>query len=383
MSVIEDPPLHENLNIHYIISNYFQPNSLIKLDVNPLYQREIVWTSSKQGDLIDSLMKNYPIQSILINNDTINRLHICMDGKQRLTSINKFFNNEIYWINSNEHNIHVYFNNVDKKDKYSRIMNDEEKDNFLNRTLTIVKYKNLKYETQAEIFHRIQKGEYIHYSDLLISYFKKKEICQEFINGETKIFNLLERITNDNLSFILEKDYFRVFIINCICFMKNPWKVFHKNKHISFIQEFKQPEVRDILKDLFDIINIFELIKSIKLPKDYNLLIPIIFIANKYYKINYNKLELFINKIIKEYSNKFNLNDNNEDDLNEILIKLRNSVVHELGTNNIESELKKKTKTELHELMKSKYITEISKYNTLDKKIKRLNKYHSNFGLKI
>ena len=69
--------------------------------------------------------------------------------------------------------------------------------------------------------------------------------------------------------------------------------------------------------------------------------------------------------------------------MNEILIKLRNSVVHELGTNNIESELKKKTKTELHELMKSKYITEISKYNTLDKKIKRLIKYLSNFFLKI
>ena len=58
MSVIEDPPLHENLNIHYIISNYFLQNSLIKLDINPLYQREIVWDENKQRDLIDSLMKN-------------------------------------------------------------------------------------------------------------------------------------------------------------------------------------------------------------------------------------------------------------------------------------------------------------------------------------
>ena len=130
MITLLEEPHNETPSIHYIISNYFDKKSHIKLDLDPLYQREIVWTENKQIDLIDSLMKNYPIQSIIINNDTQNNIHICMDGKQRLTSIKKFYNNEIYWINNEEHDINVYFSKIKKNDKNARKMSSEEKNRF-------------------------------------------------------------------------------------------------------------------------------------------------------------------------------------------------------------------------------------------------------------
>ena len=382
MITLLEEPHNETPSIHYIISNYFDKTSHIKLDLDPLYQREIVWLENKQIDLIDSLMKNYPIQSIIINNDTQNNIHICMDGKQRLTSIKKFYNNEIYWINNEEHDIHVYFSKIKKNDKNARIMSSEEKNRFLQRQLQLTKYKNLPYEIQAEIFHRIQKGEYIHYSDLIVSYFKNKEICKEFKKGELKIFKKITLYENQRIAFILEKDYFRMFIINCIHFIKNPWTICHKNTHRLFIEKLTQPEVRDILKDLFNILSVTQILNNIHLPKDHNILIPIIFISNKYKKIKIYKLEESINTIKDKYKNEFNMNEDMSTLTNK-LIHLKNDFTHLLGNINIKFNLDKKTIKELHEIMKKIYIPEVSKFQKKPLKVKRLMLYHANFGLDI
>ncbi|KAF5334728.1 hypothetical protein D9758_016899 [Tetrapyrgos nigripes] len=64
-------------------------------DVNlePEYQRDVVWTKEKQTGLIDSILKKFyipPIIFVVSTDDDGNETKTCIDGKQRLTSIYRF-----------------------------------------------------------------------------------------------------------------------------------------------------------------------------------------------------------------------------------------------------------------------------------------------------
>ncbi|KAJ8095966.1 hypothetical protein PM082_015187 [Marasmius tenuissimus] len=68
------------------------------LDLDPEYQRDVVWTDQKQSGLIDSLLNNYYIPPVIfcVKTDSMNReIRTCIDGKQRLTSIRRFMDGEL------------------------------------------------------------------------------------------------------------------------------------------------------------------------------------------------------------------------------------------------------------------------------------------------
>ncbi len=81
------------------IANYYENVKAEKYDFDPKYQRNSVWTEEKQSFLIDSIMRNFPIPPVflrqIINNETGKTSYEVIDGKQRLTSIIKYINNEI------------------------------------------------------------------------------------------------------------------------------------------------------------------------------------------------------------------------------------------------------------------------------------------------
>ena len=60
-----------------------------KIDLNPPYQRDIVWSVSKQQFLIDSALRDFPIPAIFLKKNGKEKYE-CVDGKQRLTSFYKF-----------------------------------------------------------------------------------------------------------------------------------------------------------------------------------------------------------------------------------------------------------------------------------------------------
>lgn len=55
---------------------------------------DVVWTDAKQSALIKSLLQNYPVPpvyfSVRHDQATGRIIRVCLDGKQRLTSIQKF-----------------------------------------------------------------------------------------------------------------------------------------------------------------------------------------------------------------------------------------------------------------------------------------------------
>ena len=61
-------------------------------------QLEVVWPEYKQMKLLDSLWRNYyvpPIVFAVFLDDEGEEIRCCVDGKQRLTSIQKFFDGQV------------------------------------------------------------------------------------------------------------------------------------------------------------------------------------------------------------------------------------------------------------------------------------------------
>lgn len=126
-----------------------------KLNLNPDYQREVVWNEEKSESLIESIIHGYFIPPIILN--LIDGKYNCIDGKQRITSVYKFLNNDIrYCINDKE----LVFDDFD----------DQSKESFLNRSFQTCLYQELDYETELEIFRRVQKGEPMKKMEIMRSY---------------------------------------------------------------------------------------------------------------------------------------------------------------------------------------------------------------------
>ncbi|MBE2991648.1 DUF262 domain-containing protein [Sphingomonas sp. CFBP 13603] len=62
------------------------------IDMKPHFQRRFRWDEKKKSKLIESLLLNVPIPPIYLNEDRYGRYSV-IDGKQRISAIQDFFNN--------------------------------------------------------------------------------------------------------------------------------------------------------------------------------------------------------------------------------------------------------------------------------------------------
>lgn len=81
------------------IASFHEQNQLGKFNYNPPYQRRSVWTDEKQSYFIDSILRNFPVPPIFLHRkidpDTGKTNFDVIDGKQRLTAIARFIDNQI------------------------------------------------------------------------------------------------------------------------------------------------------------------------------------------------------------------------------------------------------------------------------------------------
>ena len=72
-------------------------NSNKRLELQPDFQRNEVWTKSAQIMLIETILKNIPIPKIYIKSIIKDQktYRVVIDGQQRLTAILKFLNDEL------------------------------------------------------------------------------------------------------------------------------------------------------------------------------------------------------------------------------------------------------------------------------------------------
>ncbi|KAG8691388.1 hypothetical protein FRC11_004501 [Ceratobasidium sp. 423] len=128
----------------------------IKLD--PEYQRDVVWSDSKQSKLIDSLLRNYYIPPVIFSVSTDkngNQTRVCIDGKQRLTSIYRRPYTTL--VDYKDGGVSYYFQQADPS-KSCRLLPDYLKRQFRNKTMICVEYRELSGTAERDIFQRVQLG---------------------------------------------------------------------------------------------------------------------------------------------------------------------------------------------------------------------------------
>ncbi|KAI0682981.1 hypothetical protein BC835DRAFT_1260395, partial [Cytidiella melzeri] len=131
-----------------------------EIDLEPPYQRatDVVWPEAKQMRLIDSIYHNYYVPPIVfaIVQDGEYTVRRCVDGKQRLTSIQKFFDGQVRAANPITKKSFWY--TVSETATNRREVPQYWKDDFANKTLTCVEYTDLQHGFERDIFQRVQLG---------------------------------------------------------------------------------------------------------------------------------------------------------------------------------------------------------------------------------
>lgn len=121
-----------------------------KLVYETYFQRQFVWKEKDKKDLIDTIMKGYPIPAIFIcdaktNYATLSKTYNVLDGRQRLESIFEFLDNKYEY-----------------KGKKFNQLDDDEKKCILNYNITLIQMYLEPDDTDKikEIFKRLNKNSY-------------------------------------------------------------------------------------------------------------------------------------------------------------------------------------------------------------------------------
>ncbi|KAH8093964.1 hypothetical protein BXZ70DRAFT_1035175 [Cristinia sonorae] len=154
----------ENIHIGDILSNPAKMSTLTtqqlhamihegEIDLNPPYQREVVWPVDKQKKLLDSICRDFYIPPLLLASrmDRGHRVYRCVDGKQRLTSIQMFFDGLIPYQDPKTKKLWY----CGKSHKVKRLqVPDEWKKKFEKKELLV----GLSATQEHEMFARVQLG---------------------------------------------------------------------------------------------------------------------------------------------------------------------------------------------------------------------------------
>ncbi|KAK7470566.1 hypothetical protein VKT23_001990 [Stygiomarasmius scandens] len=131
------------------------------IELNPAWQRDVVWGPQKQSQLIESLLRNFYIPPVVFavqQDEDGETLRVCVDGKQRLTSILQFLDGQLafkdQWGQSWWYTIPEGSPSKAKRREVPR----RWKRKFEKKQITCVEFSDLRIGQEREIFQRVQLG---------------------------------------------------------------------------------------------------------------------------------------------------------------------------------------------------------------------------------
>ncbi|KAH9015628.1 hypothetical protein EDB85DRAFT_1875653 [Lactarius pseudohatsudake] len=153
-------PLQIPITLHYTTEQLHAMIHEGDVDLDPEYQRAVVWSSSKQMAIIDSLFHNYYIPPVVfaISKDPVDGAvtRLCVDGKQRLTSIQKFFDGQV---NRCPRTKRQWWYTTSTATRGSRSeVPSLQKRVFAQKLITCIEYHHLSPAAEREVFQRVQLG---------------------------------------------------------------------------------------------------------------------------------------------------------------------------------------------------------------------------------
>ncbi|EJD00602.1 uncharacterized protein FOMMEDRAFT_142422 [Fomitiporia mediterranea MF3/22] len=119
-----------------------------KIDLDPEYQRDVVWPDTKQSGLIDSLLRNFYIPPIIFafsQTEDGEERRVCIDGKQRLTSIQSRTNLKMWY-------------KLQPGNEGGRLLPEQYRKQFSRKQIACVEYCDINEDNEREIFQRVQLG---------------------------------------------------------------------------------------------------------------------------------------------------------------------------------------------------------------------------------
>jgi hypothetical protein len=280
-------PKQSTTNVDTLI-NQVNSESGLKIDINPEYQRDVIWEDTQQSFFIDSIMKGIAPMPVLLcmNEEGTNK--ICMDGKQRLTSLVRFKQNKLKW-----------------NDTYFRDLGAKEQTYFLNCSIHSIEYDVLSYDEQKEIFSRIQHGKPLSDGEKIISVFDKeaavrfKKMCDDLYTEKLSKF---KKIKND-------RDSHYIFMACVVVLLMS-----NNNNNLG-----NKEKLEPVLKNYFSnnekqIIEFMNIVLSDKLLLNSK-------IIDNYKKIDTNRLVIAINEIYKESKNNKKILSNKCNEILDVVTK--------------------------------------------------------------
>ena len=136
------------------------------MNINPDYQRDVVWSESRMIHLIDSLFNNYYVPPLIFKvvsglkpgTTERRRWRTCIDGKQRLTTISKFFDGEIPYIDKKRQRWYYCDPPNSTSRTTRRLLSEDEKDFINNVQIVNIEFETLTEEQEEDMFQRVQLG---------------------------------------------------------------------------------------------------------------------------------------------------------------------------------------------------------------------------------
>ncbi|KAF1941986.1 hypothetical protein EJ02DRAFT_454652 [Clathrospora elynae] len=133
------------------------------IDVDPEYQREVVWTADRMTGLINSLMENYYIPPIILNEKRHvapdgGRAHktlVCVDGKQRLSSVRAFVKG---MIPCHDHRGEKWWFCDGHGPRRKKLLSEETQKLFLDKDFVAFQFTELSLQQEEDLFARVQMG---------------------------------------------------------------------------------------------------------------------------------------------------------------------------------------------------------------------------------
>ena len=178
-------------------------------DLQPDFQRDIVWNIEKQQKLIDSIMRGWHIPPVhLVKIEGKEKFEV-LDGKQRLFSIHDFLNDKFVF-NSSFMPENGDFKNLNRK-KFSQLP-EEIKDFVLYSPIRILEVSDVKMYEATELFLRLNLGVNVSSSEKRnCIYGPVKEFLRDILGEYPKLFcvNTLG-FSNSRMAYqdVLDRIYF-------------------------------------------------------------------------------------------------------------------------------------------------------------------------------
>lgn len=237
-----------------------------KINFDHIVQRSYVWERSRKSALIESMILGYPIPPIFakrIDNGTGKRgdnTYYIMDGKQRLSSIKEYLNDEfalttlppVVYHDSCSDEVKV----EDISGKVFSELSEGLQDVLKDTTFNVSYFDSLTKEEEREMFKRLNAGKPLSTKSKLLASCKDIEGLLDI--GSHELFSEMlsdKSRENKNQVALVVKFWYMLFSnINEISFESKTFNPILENLHVSETERATMTEVFDLICNVHNIL---------------------------------------------------------------------------------------------------------------------------------